>query len=243
MKKFFLGFFSLGILTIATYLDGFKTLKVIIFSFFFFCHATASNYSNQLVLIQDVPLIYQHPELPTGCESTSLAMLLQHYGVDISKTEIATLLPKAPMPQEISGVKQTLHPNAAFIGNPFTYEGYGIYLSPLLDIIKQYLPSPALNLTNCEFSSLLQLLDQGIPVMAWVTMDMKPAYLTHTWETPSGPFTWIAPQHTVIMIGYDNHYIYTLDPLNGRTTYKTKDFIQSWEDLGKQALAILSSND
>lgn len=206
----------------------------------FVCHCVASSYSNKLVLIQDVPLIYQYPELPTGCESTALTMLLQYHGLAISKTEIATRLPKAPMPQEILGVKQTLHPNSAFIGDPFTYQGYGVYLPPLIDLIHQYLPYPVLNLTNCEFSSLLQLIDRGVPVMIWVTMDMKPAYLTHTWETPSGPFTWVAPQHTVLMIGYDDQYIYTLDPLNGRAVYKTENFIQSWENLGKQALAILS---
>lgn len=243
MRKLLIGLVSLGSFGILSYLDGFKTIKILIFSLLFICHSTASSYSNELVLIEEIPLIYQYPELPTGCEATSLAMLLQYYGVDVQKTDIAKLLPRAPMPQEVSGINQTLHPNSAFIGNPFTYEGYGVYLPPLLDIINTYLPNQGVDLTHSDFSYLLELLDQGIPIITWVTMNMKPAYLTHTWETPSGPFTWVAPEHTVLIVGYDNSYIYTHDPLNGRATYKLEIFISSWTSLGKQALTILPSDE
>lgn len=41
----------------------------------------------------NVPLIAQRPELPSGCEVTSLAMALKFYGVNVSKTTLANKMP------------------------------------------------------------------------------------------------------------------------------------------------------
>ena len=35
--------------------------------------------------IQDFEIIYQEPELPTGCEITALTMVLHYYGFDVDK--------------------------------------------------------------------------------------------------------------------------------------------------------------
>ena len=40
-----------------------------------------------------VPYLSQEGALPTGCEATSTAMVLQYWGLDISPEEVAYLLP------------------------------------------------------------------------------------------------------------------------------------------------------
>lgn len=45
--------------------------------------------------IEGVPMLFQDPELPTGCEVTALAMVLQYYGFDADKCELSDVyLPK-----------------------------------------------------------------------------------------------------------------------------------------------------
>ena len=40
-------------------------------------------------VISDFPIIYQMPELPTGCEITAAAMVLNYYGFQVDKTVLA----------------------------------------------------------------------------------------------------------------------------------------------------------
>lgn len=41
-------------------------------------------------LIQNFPIIYQMPELPTGCEVTALTMAMNYYGCAADKVEMAS---------------------------------------------------------------------------------------------------------------------------------------------------------
>ena len=48
--------------------------------------------------VLDVDVIYQRPELPTGCEVTSLTALLQYLGFDVDKTTMTLLRTHWMMP-------------------------------------------------------------------------------------------------------------------------------------------------
>lgn len=60
----------------------------------------AESQANNLILtkaeypvsyeIENFPILYQMPELPTGCEITALTMLLNYYGLPAEKVEMAT---------------------------------------------------------------------------------------------------------------------------------------------------------
>ena len=52
----------------------------------------------------DVPTILQYPELPNGCEITSLTAVLNYFGIDVHKTEMADdYLPQKPFGYENGG--------------------------------------------------------------------------------------------------------------------------------------------
>ena len=62
---------------------------------------------NEVVL--GIPYISQYPDMPLGCEATSLAQLLNYKGVMVSKRQIANKMPKSP----------NRNPELGFVGSPF----------------------------------------------------------------------------------------------------------------------------
>src|SRR4051794_39043811 len=50
----------------------------------------------QASVLLDVPYIGQNPELPRGCEVTSLAMMLNYVGVSADKMTLASKIEKVP---------------------------------------------------------------------------------------------------------------------------------------------------
>lgn len=66
----------------------------------------------------DIDEILQNPELPTGCEVTSLAMVLNYWGYDIDKLTLATDYLK-------KGEIGSVNFKEAFVGDPRSAEAYG----------------------------------------------------------------------------------------------------------------------
>ncbi|MCV5434324.1 C39 family peptidase, partial [Escherichia coli] len=54
----------------------------------------------EAAMIENVPFIKQLPELPRGCEVTSLAMLLQYKGVQVDKMQLASEIHRVPFEQD-----------------------------------------------------------------------------------------------------------------------------------------------
>lgn len=61
------------------------------------------------------PVVYQRPELPTGCEITALTMVLNYYGYNVSKTTMASNY----LPQVASGYTGRVDLDYYFCGNPY----------------------------------------------------------------------------------------------------------------------------
>ena len=59
--------------------------------------------------IEDFPIIYQMPELPTGCEITALTMAVNYYGYPADKTVMASeYLPTASANRYYGAGRQTV---------------------------------------------------------------------------------------------------------------------------------------
>lgn len=214
-------------------------------TFFFIFIICLSTQASNKVLIEGVPLINQHPELPTGCELTALTMLLQYNGVNISKEQVAKEVARVPVPYSSNGKLYGGDPNKGFIGDPFSKRGFGVYKDGLLPVIEKYLPGRSEDLSGGDFSQVYAALDEGKPVMLWCTIamlnvDAKKSY----WNTLEGKvIEWKTPEHAMVAVGYDEEYIYLNDPYVGKERkYKKQVVINRWSDMGKQAIAITPNN-
>jgi uncharacterized protein YvpB len=187
--------------------------------------------------------INQLPELPRGCEVTALAMLLQYAGVDVDKMTLAEEITKNTTAYEVvNGTIYYGNPNEGFVGDMYSLEGpgLGVYHKPIAELAEKYLPGAIVDFTGSDFDTVKEQLSDGRPV--WVITNSKYQELSdesfHTWVTPSGTIDITYSEHSVLLTGYDEDYVYFNDPLTGEQNKKAPidDFNASWVQMGSQAI-------
>jgi uncharacterized protein YvpB len=197
-------------------------------------------------VLLEAPIIWQMPELPRGCEVTSLAMLLMHQGVKVDKLTLASEVRKNPAEYRLDNGKVFFgDPNEGFVGNMYTYTepGLGVYHKPIAELAEKYLPSKIKDLTGAEFQDIKSHLSDGRPV--WVIINTEYKKLDdsffQTWYTPGGPVKITTKEHSVLITGYDENFVYFNDPLSNEKNKKApiKDFAESWVQMGRQAITYL----
>ena len=188
-------------------------------------------------IIPNVPFISQVGTYPTGCESVSTVMALQHAGVNMSvDTFIDTYLDKQAYP---------FNPNETFGGNPRSTSGFGCYAPVIKKALDKFLPELGYRSRLLYHPSLEKLcsdyIDNDVPVILWATMEMKSPYVSRTWVHNGTQINWIAPEHCLLLVGYDdNHYIFH-DPLKntGHTFYSKEAVEVAYEGLYEQAIVLV----
>lgn len=191
-------------------------------------------------------LLYQLPELPNGCEATSLAMLLESYGIAASKTELAyQYLPRAEFYEE-NGAVYGPAPEEAYAGDP-TAQGYYCYAQPLCKAADLYLEHAgetlrALDLTGTGPAGLERLLCEGRPVIVWGTLQFEPPRqsTTHSWLLTGTGEEYIpySNLHCMLLYGYDEEFYYLCDPLYGYQAVEKAKFVAIYGQMGRRAMAL-----
>ncbi len=188
----------------------------------------------------DVPFVQQKPELPRGCEVTSLTMLLRYAGLATTdKMDLAAAVDKVPYMQNgLNG-----NPNDGFVGDMYSLKnpGYGVYHAPIERLADKRLPGRVVKLTGIDFDELLgRYVGQKRPV--WVitnaTFKKLAADSFTTWHTSSGDVQITWEEHSVVVTGYTPTSVFLNNPL---ATAKNQEvdrtaFREAWEQMGKQAL-------
>jgi uncharacterized protein YvpB len=188
----------------------------------------------------NVPHIQQMPELPRGCEVTSLAMLLQYAGVSVNKMTLANEITTIPF-RDSNGLKG--NPNEGFVGDIYSFDnpGYGVYHAPIAALAQTYLPGRIIDLTGGSIVSVYNMIDNGSPV--WVITNSRFSQLPEseftTWQTSSGEIQITYREHSVLVVGYDENNVYLNDPLADQpyTAVPRDSFEESWIQMGKQAIS------
>ncbi|MDB5084531.1 MAG: hypothetical protein JWN30_1417 [Bacilli bacterium] len=192
----------------------------------------------------DVAAQWQEPELLYGCEVTSVSMLLDAAGHPVDKMELADQVPKDPT-AEVKADDGTIlswgDPDTGFVGDiTGDNDGYGVNHGPIVKLVNQYLPGKALDLTGSPFNKILDQVASGKPVVVWTTVDFTPTDVWVSWQGPNGPVNITYNEHAALLVGFNDGEVFVNDPLDD-TAAKAVDresFMQSWEQLGEQAVSF-----
>ena len=151
------------------------------------------------------------PILPTGCEATSLAIVLQYLGFRVTKNELADkYMPK--------GKVGKTDPNVAFVGSPYSESPYGCYAPVIVKTANNYFNTKnnnkysVNNLTGTNIENIHKQIDEGNIVIMWMTIGYP--YYQNKWTLNYGTktskegkgtysFIWYGYQHCVAVIGYN----------------------------------------
>ncbi|TFJ91573.1 C39 family peptidase [Lentibacillus salicampi] len=195
--------------------------------------------------IKGVPLYHQYPDLPTGCEATSLAMLLSWASSEpVSKYEVADALPKGSKVKMVNGKWKGTHPNKAFVGNPYTDSddgSFGVFEGPILETIETFMPDKGVNLTGQSFEAILAIIRSGKPVMAWTTLEQRETFYGKTWTDDHGDgVDWYENEHAVVLTGIEGDHVVAHDPHTGKAEYYNRElFVQNWRSMGGRAVTLV----
>lgn len=193
------------------------------------------------------PKLSQYPELPRGCEVTSLAMLLNYFEFDTTKLKLAEQVAKDTTPFKQEKNKTTFgNPHIGFVGSMYSLSkhGYGVYHEPIAELAKKYAGERVVDFSGGSFYEILESLNDNQPVWVIINTHYKklPSHFFQKWETSSGPIWITLKEHSVLVTGYDDNYIYFNDPLAGITKKAPiREFHDAWVQMGKQAITIKPS--
>lgn len=177
----------------------------------------------------EVTNILQNPELPQGCEVTSLAIALNYLGIEADKCDLAdNYLPKA---KNFIG-----DPEYYYLGDP---RGDGCYCfsNALITCSNMYAKSNEYvlyynDLTGLDVNTLYAEVASDRPVIVWGTL---------LWGEPrkydSGLYSNL---HCMVLAGYSEDTVTIIDPIYGEDskTISKEKFEDIWTKMGSHALVI-----
>lgn len=191
-----------------------------------------------------VPPLLQLPELPTGCEITSLTMLLNYLGFEADKEILADkYLSK--------GKYRASDPTETFVGDPKSTFAYGCFSNVIVKTAEKYLEENdsskkfnVKNITGCHPKSIYAALDSGYPVIVWITVDLQEPQKGAVWTAANSrkEIQWLKGEHCVLLTGYDlsKKIVYANDPLKGLAVYDMELFEKRFEQMNKNAVIIVT---
>lgn len=181
----------------------------------------------------------QYPDFPTGCEVTSLTMVLNYEGFDVTIGELADDYLKKVEPASASY-------REAFWGDPRSPESFGCFAPVIIDAANRYLEDQksdkrVIDLTGTELEDLYEELRYGYPVIVWGSMYIDREIVNiGSWEIDGEMVTWPGNEHCMVLTGFDleNDTVRVCDPLRGIMVYDREAFEHHYIEMECQAIVI-----
>lgn len=187
--------------------------------------------------ILDVPLLNQMsaPRLYNGCEVTSLAMMLNYHGIQVTKNELAQKLPNVPLTYS-NGLRG--NPNDGFVGDMANGPGLSVYHGPIAQLAGQY-SDKVEDLSGKDVTEIYRKVGNGLPVWIITTTHLTPVNNFQTWNTKHGKISVTFSVHSVVVTGYDEKYVYVNDPYGTKNRKVDRtNFEKAWKQMGSQAVVV-----
>lgn len=193
-----------------------------------------------------VTLIRQNPELPNGCEVTSLAMLLKAVGCPVDKlTLYQDYLPKADF-SRVDGKCYAPNPERWYVGDAADPTGgWYCFEGPVVQAANSWLEDRgsdlrARALTGLDREGLDRYARAGTPLAVWVTLNYAaPQRSEFFWlledETVYYPYRNL---HCVVLAGMEEGKYRVADPINGITLVEKELFWDSFSAMGGRAVVV-----
>ena len=187
----------------------------------------------------DFEPVIQLPELPNGCEITSLTAVLNYLGYDADKLKMSDdYLEK--------GDYEKVSPYEKNIGDPRTDDdSFGCYAPVIAKTANRYLEDQksdktAIDISKSTVNELLCEVANGHPVIVWATIDFEEPFFFYVWKIDGEPIYWKHPLHCMVLCGYDleKHTVTVSDSLSGNYDVDLDLFESRYESLWAQAVVI-----
>ena len=90
-----------------------------------------------------------------------------------------------------------------------------VYNKPIFNLAEKYVSEKVINLTDRDVNDLYKVISSGSPVWVIINTTFKPLAESsfETWNTSSGEVKITYFEHSVVVVGYDQNFVYVNDPL------------------------------
>ena len=207
-----------------------------------------NKHDNSDYKILDIKNLNQNDGYPTGCESVSAVMMLKYYGYTVSVEEFINGYLNTAELKLKDGKLYGPSPYEYYIGNPTKISGYGCFAPVITDALERFVEGKytVKDLTGTSLDNIARkYIKEDIPVMLWVSIDMRQITEGRKWiiESTNEDFTWPSGEHCMVLVGYDAENYYLNDPYNNNGLVKyEKSLVNSvYESLGSQAIVLIKN--
>lgn len=207
---------------------------------------TTAHLEDQSPLLS-FPLMLQDPQLPNGCEVTSLAMLLTWAGYPVDKMELYEgYLPRQDFTYDPDGELVGGDPEEVYVGDAASqWGGWYCFQGPIVEAGNAYLSQQGSDqhleaISGLDPRTLEESLDAGTPVLVWVTLDYTPPVSSsRNWCLPDGSlYIPYSNLHCVVVADYEEEGYLTADPLEGWRWVEKTTFWDVFAAMGHRAVAF-----
>lgn len=191
----------------------------------------------------DVPLESQLEgiALENGCEITSLSMLLQYYGYEVNKNQLAKELDYVPYT-----LNQTTYgnPNVGFVGDiKKGKKAMGVHVDPIAKVARKIVKDDfeVVASQGRSFQDILNKLQEDTPVwiLSTISMQIPTEDDFIPWKTKEGTLQVTPLIHSVVLTGMDGNNVYYNDPYGFKdASIPTEDLKEVYNKMGKQSLYL-----
>lgn len=193
-----------------------------------------NNISSKTEVSLPVNIIYQYPDMPSGCEITSLTMTLNYIGINVSNKYLAD--------NYLDTTEYDMF--KSFVGSVYDDHSFGCFAPVIVKAANSFfmdnnINAEAVDISGSTREEIYDYIEDGDPVIIWNTEDMLPTK-NEVYYIDGNEFIWYDNEHCVVICGYDknNNTVEIADSIAGKVTRDADTFFQRYEDMLSQAVYI-----